>query len=247
MNQLLLEIARCPIVQHCLENPTTRHECATIVRLQDANSYHAHQVPEPWSGNLEQAPILFLSSNPSISGEDVFPTGSWTDEQIVDYFHNRFAERSQAWIKGGTKALKSDGTYLRATKFWAFVRKRAMELLEREVHPGVDYALTEIVHCKSKAEHGVVEAQQQCAERYLQRILAASNAAVIVVLGQPARRAIEAKFGIPRNVSMSGPIACCGRERVFTFLPHSNAWENKTFSKCLSDQELQVVRAFLQT
>jgi hypothetical protein len=41
------------------------------------------------------------------------------------------------------------------------VRQRAIELLQRDVRPGVDYALTEIVHCKSKSENGVAEAKKR--------------------------------------------------------------------------------------
>ncbi|WP_196524075.1 hypothetical protein [Nostoc commune] len=36
------------------------------------------------------------------------------------------------------------------------VRQRAIELLERDVIPGIDYAITEIVHCKSENEIGLV-------------------------------------------------------------------------------------------
>ena len=48
------------------------------------------QVPEPWSGNLEHAPILFLSSNPSISTAELYPRWEWPDEEIADFFGRRF-------------------------------------------------------------------------------------------------------------------------------------------------------------
>src|SRR5262245_49054825 len=116
-NPLLLEIARCPVIQHCIDNPTTQHSCSTIVQLQGSTSFAHHQVAEPWSGHLAQAPLLFLSSNPSLSTMDLFPTGSWSDEHLIDYFQNRFGGGRQLWIDGGTRAITEDGTYLRATRF----------------------------------------------------------------------------------------------------------------------------------
>ncbi|MCF3607522.1 hypothetical protein L2E81_13290 [Planktothrix agardhii 1033] len=62
--------------------------------------------------------------------------------------------------------MQTDGTYSRVTQFWAAVRKRAIELLQRDVIPGFDYALTEIVHCKSHHEIGVEQAQEQCVQAY---------------------------------------------------------------------------------
>lgn len=245
-HELLLEIARCPVARHCLNNPTLNHSCASIVRVQQADSFDEQQVPEPWSGHLDRAPLLFLSSNPSLSTEDIFPTATWSDEQMIDYFENRFGGGRQAWIKDGTKALKLDGTYLRATKFWAAVRQRAIELFQREVQPGIDYALTEIVHCKSKAEYGVSEAQDQCVERYLARVLTLSTAAIVVVLGKEAKQAISTNFGVPNNATMYGPVALCGRERILTFLPHTNARENRTFAKSLPEQEVHTMREFLR-
>lgn len=147
---LLHEIARCPVVDLCLRDRSAKHPCREIVLSQSSASLNEHQVPEPWSGHLEQAPILFLSSNPSISLAEAYPGWSWPDELIQDYFANRFGGGNTPWITQGTKSLQHDGTYSGAVAFWAAVRQRAMELLERDVVPGTDYALTEIVHCKSQ-------------------------------------------------------------------------------------------------
>jgi hypothetical protein len=93
---LLLEIARCPVVEYCLEQPHRSHPCAEIVRSQGATELTDFQVPEPWSGPISTAPILFVSSNPSISKsfppsdlDEEYPTGSsssWPDARIVDFF-----------------------------------------------------------------------------------------------------------------------------------------------------------------
>src|SRR5256885_16253549 len=75
--QLLTTIARCPVVKTCLTDPSPTHTCSQIVlyqwpevpfeqRLERWRS--EHHVPEPWVGHLETAPLLFLSSNPSLAG-----------------------------------------------------------------------------------------------------------------------------------------------------------------------------------
>ena len=167
---LLLEIARCPEAAHCFTHPTADHPCQKIIQVQGAGSLAELQVPEPWSGELEHALILFLSSNPSISTAEVYPRWKWPDEEIADFFGGRFGGGRRQWIKDGTKSLRPDGSYGKATAFWAAVRQRAMELWQGDVRPGVDYALTEIVHCKSKSEIGVAEARKRCVPRYLRRV-----------------------------------------------------------------------------
>jgi hypothetical protein len=203
------------------------------------------QVPEPWSGELEHALILILSSNPSISTAEIYPRWEWPDEEIADFFGRRFGGGRRQWIKDGTKSLRPDGSYGRATAFWAAVRQRAIELLQREVRPGVDYALTEIVHCKSKSEIGVAEAKKRCVPRYLRRVLALAAAKVIVVLGKPARQAAQEEFGIPEDAVVYGPQALCGRERMLAFLPHTNYRGPRTFAGCLPAGKLEILRSFL--
>jgi hypothetical protein len=91
--QLLVEIARCPVVSSCLAEGRSSHPCSTVVQIQRQTTYADFQVPEPWSGRIETAPLLFLLSNPSISSQDAYPRGNWSDEQIVDFFSKRFGDR----------------------------------------------------------------------------------------------------------------------------------------------------------
>ena len=203
------------------------------------------QVPEPWSGDLEGAPVLFLSSNPSISTAEVYPRWEWADEEIADFFGGRFGGGRRQWIKDGTKSLRPDGSYGRATAFWAAVRQRAIELLQRDVRPGVDYALTEIVHCKSKSEIGVAAARKRCVPRYLRRVLTSAAARVIVVLGKPAQQAVQEEFNISADALIHGPKALCGRERMLAFLPHTNYRGARTFAACLPAGKLEILRSFL--
>jgi hypothetical protein len=92
----------------------------------------------------------------------VYPNWDWSSTEVYDYFNNRFGGGDKNWIISGTKSLQIDGTYSRATRFWAEVKKRSIELLHRDVIPGLDYALTEIVHCKSRKQMGVKQSQKQC-------------------------------------------------------------------------------------
>lgn len=242
---LLFDIAHCPSVQFCLDNPCSRHPCREIVESQRCSRLARYQVPEPWSGELELAPILFLSSNPSISSTEEYPRWEWADEDIEDYFTHRFGGGRQEWIKDGTKTLLQDGEYASATPFWAAVQKRAMELMD-DVCPGIDYALTEIVHCKSRSEFGVAEAQAECSRRYLWRVIELSGASVIVVLGKRAELAVRAEFRISDGMNVSDPVKVGDIERLFAFLPHPNAHMERSFAKCLRREELHRLRRHLE-
>ena len=158
--ELLHEITRCPLIQVWFTSPQSPNPCAKVIAFQHLihpESLDQHQVPEPWSGNIQQAPILFLSSNPSIDGKEEYPLWSCPDQRIDDFFVNRFGGGRKQWIEDGIRSLRRDGSRVRV-HYWIEVRQRARELLERDVLPGSDYALTEVVHCKSLNEAGVLEA-----------------------------------------------------------------------------------------
>lgn len=243
---LLDEIVNCHHARKCREDSTAENPCRTIVDYQNTLGLDQFQVPEPWSGQIEKAPILFLSSNPSISSDEIYPTWECSSKDVHDYFNYRFGGGSETWILNGTKSLLKDKTYSRSIRFWAAVRQRAIELLQPDVIPGVDYALTEIVHCKSRDEIGVKQAQEQCVQAYLRRVLELANARVIVVLGSRARQAIQSQFNISAEQAISEPMKIGGHERLFTFLPHPNARGYRSFAKCLQSDELERLRAFLQ-
>jgi hypothetical protein len=120
--------------------------------------------------------------------------------------------------------------------FCSSVRRRAIELFGREVDPGCDYVLSEVVHCKSRSEQGVREALPTCTERYLARVIAASAARIIVLLGVTARLAFQdvLHVALPDAAINDGstgweyrhpwgPAKLLGRERYVVTLPHPNA------------------------
>ena len=249
--KLLLETARCPVVEHCLGGATD-HPCSKIVQSQGVRSLADFQLPEPWSGHIAQSPILFLSSNPSIgiTLDHEYPRATWDDASIVDYFENRFGDSPLSSVADGIcNHLPGGQRSQRSVRYWAGVRARAGELLEkpvRELRPGYDYALSEIVHCKSTKEWGVREALRTCADRYLEPTLAASGAGVIVIVGAHAAEAIRSRYHLEPGEALYGPLHIGGRQRLFALIPHPSSFGNQTFAKCLGKEKLQRLRGWIR-
>jgi hypothetical protein len=237
MSDLLLTIARCENI--AAARCSASHPCHRIVTSQ-LSAVERFQMPEPWNGVLASAPLLFLSSNPSIGEEAEYPMGSWPDDEVEDYFANRFGGGRKTWVVRGTRPLLLDGTHAKANAFWSGIRQRAMEVFGREVVPGLDYALTEVVRCKSRQEYGVPEAEKECTSRYLLPTLEAAGAVVIVTLGKIAEAYVRrlARF----EGSLSIPTVIAGRERVIAVLPHPNAHMKRSFAHCLNDVEFRALR-----
>lgn len=243
-DDLLLIIARCAIVDSCLRGGQLA--CSEIVLSQKATSLAAFQVPEPWSGDIENAPILFLSSNPTIDNSaehspEVYPTSSWENSAITDYFKNRFGSDPDAWTKD-LRSRRVDGTYADKGRFWSAVDARATELLGRRPVPGVDYALSEVVHCKSDGELGVESALQECAPRWLPRVLEVTGASVIVCPGSRARAAISELLAIAQDRAVHKTLIA-GKARALVFLPHPNARSERTFKTRVTPDELADVQS----
>jgi hypothetical protein len=237
---LLLEIARCPNVGLCKQGEATA-VCQKIVGVQPGD-VSGFQVPEPWSGRLGTARILFVSSNPGISSEGQYPTWSWTDDEIIDFFTNRFGGGRKPWIIDGKRRLNQDGRHSGVRPYWNAAWRRAQEILGRPPSPGIDYALTEIVHCKSKKEQGVTQALTECAGRYLRRILRLTEAAVIVSVGKRVREHLTLEFGIDATRGLAGPLTIEGRDRLVVVLGHPAGSDFKTIPTCLSMDEQRRLR-----
>jgi hypothetical protein len=199
---------------------------------------HTFQVPEGWAGNLATARVVFLSSNPSISehggdhgaaSAERYPRADWADDDIADFMTRRFTP--DAGYTVGDRFMCQDGTYApQPVRFWSQVRRRAEELLGYPADPDRDYVMTEIVHCKSKGEVGVMSAAGLCARRYLDRVVGLSDARLIVVLGSKARDRLrpilrlDETFGSKSAVGDErANVAICdigGARRVLCYLWH---------------------------
>ena len=243
---LLLTIVRCPLVEDQFDNESLTQPCTGLIKAQAPLLRDSHQVPEPWSGRLEYAPILFFGSNPSINPVEVFPTETWSNDDIVDFFWNRFSDGRRQWVKR-LRVLQHDGTHGQNTewvRFWAACRGRATEFLGRQAVDGVDYAIAETVHCKSKGERVAAEAVTKsaaltCADRYLAAVIALSPARAIVSFGGIADIEIRRIFGLgPGRYGYAD-----GRHFIFLDHPAGPGSKKKVSSVLNTAEAIEAVRA----
>jgi hypothetical protein len=252
---LIIKVARCELIQQADQNDV--HPCHAVVAVQGVDEYE-RQVPEPWAGNLHGSRLVFLSSNPSISeagsgrsldiAED-YPRASSTDTRIIEFLGRRFDQALPTpYVKNG-RYLQQNGYYAqRAVRFWASVQRRAEELLGPTADPSVNYVMTEVVHCKSKGEVGVPQAAETCAKRYLNEILALTNAPIVVVVGKEAHRCLNDALGLelpepPYIIEKE----LGGRVRHLVFIRHPAAFKGlKTIAGIHGDEELERLRSLVQ-
>jgi len=247
IRQLVIEIAHCSIAKKIRSGESPDSPCRKIVGLQTGSLF---QLPEPWSGNIDSAPILFISSNPSIDEREQYPDEFWSDERLVNFFHNRFGS-DPGWVRD-LRASQKDGSWSRRpVAFWCHARARAAEILgkrRREIRPGIDFALTEVVHCKSRAELGVKEARQACSYRYLDRILSLSKAKALIVYGKHAKETVQLHFGSSLVAQTNGLSMVSVRETtlMLAFLPAPNERGSlKTLKANVGDDGISLLRAHL--
>jgi uracil-DNA glycosylase len=212
--KLLIKIARCPNVQRCLASDE-RHPCRRVVAAQNVPDLprFPHQLPEPWSGHIETAPILFVGSNPSLDPSERFPTKGWADQRIEAFFTARF-DRG-----------------LPPVRYWSVVRSIARAILGEEPRPGHDFALTELVRCKSWNEKGVPQALETCSDLYLERTFKVAGAKVVVALGKVAREGIASHIGGASKIGLRGTFDIGGRERAVLMLGHPSSGQRQTPTK----------------
>ena len=234
-NGLLLDIAKCPVASFCATDSCALsdgdHECHTVVRSQGSNPEEFH-IPEPWTGRIHEAPILFVSSNPSFSEDEPFPLLTQDAAGTVEFFENRFETGEPKLMIDGTRSLRNDGTYGSPTGFWAEIKKQVERAIpDRPVVPGRDYALTELVHCKSRSEQGVPQALDYCSERYFTRVLRLAAASVVVVIGKKARAVVSEMMNLDSipDVNTWADSALGGKKRLWVFSGAPSGSEQRVF------------------
>lgn len=194
--------------------------------------------------------VLELESIERDHREYQYPRATWNDDSIVGYFENRFGGSPLSSVADGIyNRLPGGERAARSTRYWVGIRARAAELLEmkpHEVRPGFDYALTEIVRCKSRGEEGEPEALSTCADRYLEPTLEASAATVIVVVGAHAAKAIRWRYQLEPGKVHYGPLHIEQRDRMLTLIPHpTGRAPRKKLAGCLSPEELHSLKRWL--
>jgi uracil-DNA glycosylase len=235
VQQAFFSIARCKNIPDCFADAS--HPCAAIVRSQNAADIASFQLPEPWVGEIDVAPILFVASNPSI-GEDEHSTGSAGDEDVWESHHLAFGGGKRNYIDDGIHTTRADGSIIKPVRYWASVRARARELIpNRPVVPGRDYAMTEVVHCKSKNEVGVLTAVESCVNLHLESVMSVSAAVIVVAMGVFAQRWV---LGSKLTTSHMSERVLGGKTRLVVSMPHPNARSRpKTFANNLTSDEME--------
>ncbi len=234
--KLLFDIAKCCNFIKLTKNNNLNHPCNDIVDFQrkngNAQNINDFQLPEPWSGDIINAPILVISSNPAYSKDELYPTLNWPDPMIADFFINRFKDRGKySWVLNN-KVLNKDGTRSNTVRYWSSIQKRVEEILGRPAKPGIDYCLTELVHCKSSGEKGVKKALPVCACNFCCDLLEITGAKLIIVIGSIAKNYIKANCSSPDGIPT-------------IYLPHPNARGKKKVSDYYSKKEIEKLRELL--
>lgn len=254
LEQLALSVARCDQVDAARQHGSD-HPCQKIVSSQDAFD-GPFQVPEAWAGNLESARIVFLSSNPAISAgnsqskwrskrfAEKYPTVDWADAEIADFMINRF-NPEHGWVKD-EKHLKVDSAspdgqpmWGSPEPYWKWVKKQTTSLLGDGTVWNDAAVMTEVVHCKSNGEEGVSEATLRCSTKHMERILSATSAGLVVIVGSKAANAFKAAhavalkdkpefgkagaIGLPDARHNVFQLEIGGHSRLVVFIKHPNA------------------------
>jgi hypothetical protein len=198
---LLERIVRCDEIAKA--GPGSGHDCEEIVSVQHClGGGESYQVPEPWRGDIRRAPLLFVSSNPSIELLDDAPWSHQKIEEITNYYsrHSISDRFPKARLRYGDEASGP-------VPFWRSVNEIAKELYGTDVVAGRDFAITEVVHCKSRKEYGVKYAKKTCADKFLADVLDYSGAVVVVTLGPFAEEALTARQRKTHHVALAHPNA----------------------------------------
>lgn len=233
--ELLFEIVECGNFCRLISSCQKEHPCSKVVYLQiseNKDCENKYLLPEPWSGDIVNAPILVISSNPSYSCEELYPDSSWSETMIADFFMNRFEDRGEqySWVYQN-KVLNTNGSRSKSVAYWSNIKNRIEELIGREPVPGKDYCITEIVHCKSKGEQGVKEALKECSEKFFDKILSISGAKIIIAVGSKVREYLK---GVKENNGI--PII---------YIPHPNSRRKKKLHDIYKNNEIEEYRKLL--
>ena len=245
------DIVHCKyIAEHFSHN---HNQCSAIIDSQGVSSMDEFQLPEPFSGNIDTAKILVISSNPSIDKNPIlderekYRTYKWDEPEVLDFFYNRFPR----YINDKGSYLKNNGEYSSLPiRFECSIKARVSEILERDPKPGKDYCLTEIVHCKSQKEKGVNKAKDECTKLYLNKVFSLSNAKLIMVVGSHTRKLFTKFFNIEKDTTgkkIFGPLAIGNIDRMLLFIVHPAAHGGlKRLGEYLDKSEMDKIRKVME-
>lgn len=187
--QLCIKIARC--------NRLGVTPCNVICSVQ--SDCILKQTPEPWSGYLQQAQIMFISSNPSIDFDEHFPNIGWSDDDIFEFFEERFTNGKLVKSTGKKASVRYWNSLIKYTN-WInkalnnkYFSKPIVQGNDGDVSALNPYVVsTEIVHCKSKNQIGVTQkCIEVCFKKYMPEIIDEFRGDLIVIVGGVAKKYIS--------------------------------------------------------
>ncbi|MEJ6467234.1 uracil-DNA glycosylase family protein [Fusobacterium ulcerans] len=235
------EIQCCENIKKYYNGETTN--CDEIIKSQREKE-EDFQLPEPWNGDIVNAPILIISSNPSFNEKELYPTIKWKEEDRKDFYFNRFQSR---WTKEEKYIKLRDGKYDKNwVRFWSSVKSRAKEIWTKgNISLGKDIALIEVVRCKSKEEKGVEKAISNCSRKFLDKTFSLSNSKVIICTGKRAETMIKEFYNLENKPYLEN-IIIGKRKRDLLFIPHPNARGQKKLSFLFLDSEIEKIKSKLK-
>jgi hypothetical protein len=220
-NALALQIAKCSDV--CASISDSNHPCHQVVgwqagqfspKITEVLGSNLHR-PEPWTGDLAKAKMIFLSSNPSFDPAENFPTWNdlaWPDKEISQFGAQRFVSNQERNFGASDsphpeirdRTIRRDGTLSKEVAHWRWVRQFASFAMDKPLEDTSavsDYVMTELVHCKSSHEEGVIQALPHCTKKWFEKIMEISPAKIVFVTGAKAGDAMASVYSdsIPDN------------------------------------------------
>ena len=172
------------------------HPCFTVVS-QQALDIADRQIPEPWAGRIDEAPLLFISSNPSLNERESYPRARDSRSAAVGHYFNERFGLGEDQVRDGIHPPPHTSGKRRGVAYWVAVRANARLLHgHTSVVPGRDYALTEVVHCKSRQEAGVKSAAPTCTDLWLRPVLEASPPSVVILVGATAQQSVSGLWAL---------------------------------------------------
>lgn len=240
VRKLLNDICNCNNLKKSLDGDKSNC-CYKIVNTQNKEEF---QLPEPWNGDLVNAPIMIIGSNPSINEDEFYPEYAWSEEAKLDFHNNRFFNK---WVKDQKYVLLKDGNYAtKSVAYWNKIRARVKEILPKdEIFMGQDFSLVELVRCKSKKEIGVKNAINQCLNNFFEKTLEKSNCEIIICFGKKPEKALK-KFYKLEDKKYFEKIKIGGKDRVLVFIPHPCGSKPQKLELNLSFEEISKMKMILK-
>lgn len=188
-------------------SPKSGNVCNPIYLSQNPKNISDYHIPEPWNGDIENAPILFVSHNPGYTQGEEYPcynnpnfssTAGLNIPATETFYDQRFEGKYVKHDNGKKfKVFMANGQYKSVHGFWNYAYNISVKLLGKSnVIPGKDFAISDIVHCKSSSVDVIPNVCfDECMKRHFKSVLmAASNIRYMVVVGRQTRERIASFF-----------------------------------------------------